>query len=265
MDSGTGQVRRGQVTKAVMVAVILQLLGNATGLVIGYVTGGSFNPIVIALTVTGASVVMGLAVVLLPRSAGTAEDRLPAPPPPSGPSGPYRPPRPQARRMSGVSIVTAIVVMLVLCGAGGLAATWGIQKGFNAVWGAVNPVGAEGTQRLVAPVTGRSGPLRITVQGVEVTSRITKVKILLRHDGQAPVTLPVYGNAQFILAGGQTLAARGQDMIDVPVRVDVERELAFNGVPDPAARTATLSFSHVISQRFEVDSITVPNIRLTVP
>jgi hypothetical protein len=258
-------VRRGQVRQAVAVAVVLQLLGNVAGLVIGYVTGGSFSPIVVALTVTGVSVVTGLATVLLPRHAVEPEQRLP-PAPPHGYAYPPRgQPRPPARGMSRVSIASAVAVVLLLCGVGGAAATWGIQKGFIAVRTLIDPDSEQGVPRLVAPVTARSGPLSITVQAVEVTSRVTKVKLLLRHTGESAVTLPVFGNAQFILAGGQTLTARGQGMINVPAGVDTVREIIFDGTPSPDARTATLTFNHVGDPSFQVDSITVPNIKLTAP
>ncbi|GAA4698935.1 hypothetical protein Prum_089520 [Phytohabitans rumicis] len=248
-------MRRGQVTRAVVVAIVLQLLGNGAGLLIAYVTGGEYSPVVVALTITGVSVVIGLATALLPSS----------PPPPPPPYSPYPHPRRPAGGVSRMSVAAAVAVILLLCGVGGAAAAWGIQEGFQAVRGLVDPAAEEGTPRLAKPVTGKSGPLSITVEAVEVTSRVTKVSLRLENGGAKSMTVPVYGNAQFVLAGGQTLRADGQDMIDVPPDVPVEREIVFDGTPAPAARTATLTFSHVLDQTFAVDSITVRNIRLTAP
>jgi hypothetical protein len=272
-------VRKGNVTRAVVVAIVLEMIGNGTGIAISTATSASVSPIMVALTVAGASVVTGLAVALLPR---TVEDERAQPPsgsssqpppgqpswgqPPSGtgPAGPYAPGRPgPSRRRGGVSAVTAVVVILLLCGVGGVAATYGVQQGFRYVHELIDPAAGEGVDRLEKPVSRTQGPLALTVTRVEVTAKVTKVELVGKNTGDRAISLPVTGNGQFILAGGRALPGRApQDFFEVPSGQTVRKVIVFDGVPGPAATQATLSFAHVFGT-FDISSFSLPGIRLS--
>jgi hypothetical protein len=96
---------------------------------------------------------------------------------------------------------------------------------------------------------------------VEVTPRVTKVDLLFRNAGGDSIDVPIWGNAQLVLADGSALRGRvGQDHISVPPGdVPVERTAVFDGTPGPAATGATLTFSTVFGT-FDLRSITVRGI-----
>ncbi|HET8659679.1 MAG TPA: hypothetical protein VFM55_11850, partial [Micromonosporaceae bacterium] len=249
------RVRRKQALRAVAVAVVLQLVGNLGGIVIGFVTAGSVSPVAVALTVVGVSVVSGLAVALLPRaaSAGQPAHEPPSAPsrpsgPPSGPSRyPGQPRRTPAHRSVRTVSVTAVVLILFLCGGLGTAVTYGVQRAVGEIRERIDPGSEPGEQRLVRPATASAGNLTLTVSGVEVTSRVTKVKVTAANRGDESITLPLFGNCTFSV-GGQTLQAAAQHSdwaTTIGADAQVTGVIVFTGTPPATAATASLTFARV--------------------
>lgn len=229
-----------------VVAVVLQLVGNLGGIAIGFVTAGSVSPVLVALTVVVVSVVSGLAVALLPRGQG---GEPPSSRPPSRPSAPGYPPyEPPVRRpVRTVSVTAVILVILLLCGGVGAAATYGVQWAMGEVRERIDPASEPGEQRLLRPATASAGNLTLTVTGVEVTSRVTKVKVTAANRGDESIGLPLFGNCTFSV-GGRTLQAAAQHSdwaTTVGADAQVTGTIVFTGTPPATAATASLTFADI--------------------
>jgi len=259
------RVRRKQAFRAVVVAVVLQLVGNLGGIAIGFVTAGSVSPVLVVLTVVVVSVVSGLAVALLPRGQGGGQAPSRPPATPSAPHGyPGQPPyqSPMHRPVRTVSVTAVILVILLLCGGVGAAATYGVQWAVGEVRERVDPGSEPGEQRLLRPVTASAGNLTLTVTGVEVTSRVTKVKVTAANRGDESIALPLFGNCTFPV-GGRTLQAAAQHSdwaTTVGADAQVTGVIVFTGTPPVTAATASLTFAKVFV--LGGGSITVRRIEL---
>jgi hypothetical protein len=276
MAASGARLSRGQLVKAMVLAgaagLLTLLLESAATLIKGW--SFSYAWALAALLAVGGGIVsmfISLATdrALTPETTGgeapqgTVYGRAQVPGP-GHPLPPYGrtggPPVPPRRR---VPVFAGVLVLLVLCGAGGAGIAAGVQRGVAFVRTRIDPVSEEGEERLVKAVTKQAGPLTITVSGVEVTSRITKVRVTAANSGDETILLP-RGFTQFAVRGRATLSNRPLDS-DFPDEVAAGGEigglLVFDGVPPPGPVTASLTFPHVGGFNAP-KSVTVSDLRL---
>ena len=192
-----------------VVAVVLQLVGNLGGIAIGFVTAGSVSPALVVLTVVGVSVVSGLAVALLPRGQGGEQAPSRPPATPSAPPGhPGRPPYPApvSRPARTVSVTAVLLVILLLCGGVGAAGTYGVQWAVGEVRERVDPGSEPGEQR------GRT--LQAAAQHSDWATTVgadAQVTGVIVFTGTPPATAttasPTFANI-FVLGGGSITVRR---------------------------------------------------------
>jgi hypothetical protein len=262
MSASSARLSRGQLVKAMVLAgvagLIALLLESAATLIKGW-------KLPYGWALTALLAVIGGVVSLLISLA--TERALTAPPTDEGPTAPgtgYRPTTPSVRHRRTVPTVAGLLVLVLLCGAGGAAIAAGVQRVVTIIRIRIDPVSEQGVDRLVKPVTRESGPLTVTVHRVEVTPRITKVQVTARNEGNGTILLP--GSfSQFAAPGSATLANRPLDS-DLPNEVaaggEISGLLVFDGVPPPGRVTATLTFPHVGGPGAPT-SITVSGLRLS--
>ena len=113
-----------------------------------------------------------------------------------------------------VSWLTAILLVLLLCGGGGFAATLGVQWAIGTVTGLVDPAGVSdpagasgqaGDPRLVREVSSSAGVLTVTVTGVRTTGQFTLIDLLAANSGSETLIMPVFGRTQLAVPGAATL------------------------------------------------------------
>jgi len=148
-------------------AVVAETLGNAGGIAITVLTKDKLDPLPLVLAVTGVSTVVGLLVAVLPKDAQ---------PPVEQPSPVVYPgrPAPAVRRPRYVSVASLGVVMLLLCGGGGVAAAYGIQKGFRAFCNAA-ALSACATDNVEISASA-TGPAPWTVEGHGIRFEVASTK-----------------------------------------------------------------------------------------
>lgn len=245
-----------------MVSYLVTTLGTV---LTNYLTAADITPLQGTLISTGVGLVVVLIGVLIDQAKQGRGKQIGAqqlPPPPPQPGQPYR----QPRQRGTMSWVAAILVILLLCGGGGLAVAFGAQWVGSKVLSFVE-CQAEweckeketGTQRLASPVTKRSGGLTVTVSKVEVTKRATLVTATARYSGKAAVTMP---QSQLTVPGAKTLQ---QDPLSgdwkegtVPAGGEFTGLMVFDGVIDPKVSKVTLAFTQIFSLDFDApDNIAV--------
>ncbi len=265
------RIKGTRLVGAVLAAMVVFVVSNAAATVIGMAADQWRNPVwwVAAAVVTFVTALVG---VLLPggRLADDAPDtRLPAPtsaggPPPYGgatpPYGGAIPPYGAAvgrRPRRTVSVVAALAVVIGLCGAGTAGGVFGAR--YLLGWA----TGSEtGEQRLVEQVSDTAGPLRLTVNEVEVTRHYTKVDLSVANSGARSLRL-VKGFCTLTFGDGSTATANtflGSWPEEVPPGTTVRGKLLFSANPGPAATSATLSFATVFGGIDAPQSITLMNI-----
>ena len=155
---------------------------------------------------------------------------------------PSQPVARRARRRLTPALI-AIVVLLAVCGGGGFA----IASGVRYVVGLATGHEA-GTDRLVRPVAARAGDLTLTVRHVVYTSHYTRVDVLAQNDGDAAVTLPIFGNCVFVGADGTVLQGdpqRSDWSETIAPGVSQAGTIVFGGTLPDDVRAAALNFSQV--------------------
>jgi hypothetical protein len=215
-----------------------------------------------------ASMLLSLARDRAVRRPSTRAPHGPYPPGPAPPPAPpthvppYRPPRAPARR-GRLPIVAVVVIILLLCGAGGVAVTPGVQRAVSWVQGMVCPQCEPGEDWLVGPVDGSAGALTVTVSEVEVNSRVIKVSLTAANDGGESLSLNA-GFSHFTVAG-QTFRYEGAGdfTIDAPPGGVAHGVFVYDGVPPRSATEASLSFTTIFG--FGPESLTVTPIALRAP
>lgn len=143
-------------------------------------------------------------------------------------------------------MAAGLLVLLVFCGGGGLAAMYGVGYGYGWVTGNEN-----GEDWLVNRASAVSGPLRMTVSEVLVTRHFTKVTVTLEHSADRSIGLPLYRNCRLISAAdGRTMQPdnrRSEWSTDVAPGVPQRGVITFNGTPPEGQ--ATLSFARIFGTR----------------
>jgi hypothetical protein len=220
------RVRRRQVSRAVGTGAAFWLIGNGSGLVLVEVVGlRPYRPVETAAVVAAVSTLVAVGVVL--RWHARTEGR-------------------------GLPVPLAVFVVLLLCGAGGAAGTYGVQRGVREARLYLDPASVRGTQRLPEPRSMTEGPLTLTVTGVEVNSRFTIVRMEATNSSDEMLRLPVADFAHLALPDGTTFAgdprtSRWPEAL--PARGFIRGYVVFVGVIAPGAALATVGFTQVFSTR----------------
>jgi len=177
-----------------------------------------------------------------PADTGTTADRATSP----------------ARR--GTPALAALLVVLLLVGVGGYAATAGVRYAVGYASGV-----EAGPDRLVKPVTKNATGLTLTVQKVLYTKHFTRVELSVRNTtSSTSITMPLFENCVFSGSDGTTLRAdsfKSQWTKTVPPGALQRGTITFPGhLPDRITR-ASLSFGHTFGS-FNVDAISIRGIAL---
>ena len=139
-----------------------------------------------------------------------------------------RPPAPPPARRPG-RLLAALLALAVVGGA--------IAYGGSYLIGWFTGV-ESGVQRLAEPVSGNAGALSVHIDGVEVSSHYTRVRLTATNTADYPVTIPLFGNCQLLEPGRVALPAKSgfvTSSIDVPpgnVPVTTEAVLHRNAAGD---------------------------------
>jgi hypothetical protein len=178
------------------------------------------------------------------------------------------PTRPAARRASGVPAGVAILIVLLVIGVGGYAATVGIRYGVGWITGNEDQVGRERLASSPAP-SGASGRVRATVTSIVNTAHFTRVALTVSNQEDKPATITLFENCS-LTGGGVTLqpdSFRSKWVQTVPPRSDQSGHLTFPGHLPDSATTAQFSINMVfVFGRFgEDDSLVIRSIRIRAP
>jgi hypothetical protein len=194
------------------------------------------------------------------KSAQPAQPRTPQQAPRARSPRTYdypRPPAPRPARRPG-RLLAALLALAVVGGA--------VAYGGSYLIGWFTGV-ESGEQRLAEPVSGNAGALGVHIDGVEVSSHYTRVRLTATNTADYPVMIPLYGNCQLLEPGRVALpAASGfvTSSIDVPPgNVPVTTEAVFTGTPRETATSLSLACSTLFWQGFDQPrSLTVAGIAL---
>jgi hypothetical protein len=221
-----------------------------------YLTSLDVSPLVGSLLATGVGLVLVVIGVLMDH----AQDGEELPPRPSYPTpypypSPYQPPsRPPVPRRS---IATVLVVILLLCGAGGFAVAYGAQwAGQRAIAffeeqsksPSERKLEDPGVERLGGTTSNTAGVVTLTVTSVRVNDQVTVLTVTATNQGSDPLTLPLFGNAQLTVPGSATLQpdpSVGTWANTVPAGGDMTGTIVFDGVLGPQETQVTLSFTTI--------------------
>lgn len=173
---------------------------------------------------------------------------------------PARPGYPaQVRRTGGrTSLAAALVIILLVCGAGGLGVTYAAQwiasraaAQFDEITG--KSKADPGVERLAAPASRTGGVLTITVNSVQVNERATVIDLTARNAGGDSLTL-TRGYCQLTVPGKPTLetdkfnGSWGQG--EVPGGGERNGTIIFDGRLGPETKKVTLAFTTIFGMGF---------------
>lgn len=242
-----------------VVSYFLTVLGTQ---LTNYLTSLDVSPLQGALISTG----VGLGVVMIgvvidhtrdgePAVAYPAQPTQPGYPGyPGHPTQPGRPVKPSGR----TSLAAALVIILLLCGAGGLGVTYAAQwvaskvaESFDEITGEskANP----GVERLASPASAKSGVLTITVNSVQVNDKATVIDLTAGNAGGESLTL-TRGFCQLMVPDKATLETDkfvgtwGSG--DVAARGQRRGTIIFDGRLDQDTKKVTLAFTTIFSSGF---------------
>jgi hypothetical protein len=253
-EVGVHRVAVGKTLLIAGVCALIPLIGNVAASFLTVWTGGGTWLVV---PIVGVGVAMLTALI---QAYGSA----PATAPESGPhTGPQPPPdayRPYGRvEKRGTPLALAIVIGLVVLGAGGWGLTVGVRYAVGYITG-----NETGPDRLVRPASGSEAGLTLTVENVWHTRHFTRIRMAARNSGGTSVSLPLFGNCLFRGQDGTTLQAdpfRSRWSDSIPPGALQRGTITFKGhIPD-SVRQASLSFAHIFGTFFG-GAITVNDIRL---
>lgn len=241
-----------------LVSYAVTTLGAALA---SYLTSFDVTPIQGSLISTG----VGLGVVMIGAFIDHARNSGYVDPAPAR----YQDPR-TSKPAGRTSFAAALVLMLVLCGGGGLAITYGAH------WVAQKFVGAmddmkppweqrteePGVRRLAKPVSKQSGILTVTINAVEVNSEVTMINITATNSGNESISMP---RAQLSVPGSNTLQPdhavseflRGS----APAGGELTGTIVFDGVVGGHVTKVTLAFTSIHSFDFDAPR----NISIDIP
>jgi hypothetical protein len=249
--------------------IVGAIVAIALDAAISYLRKDWANPIGIVL-VAGVAALSGVLPLLRRDRSATSAAAAPspgpqywatqpyAPPPGAAAPHPYGPPvsapRPTGK---GVPVVVGILVMLLLCGGGVGAVTFGAR--YIGGWVTGDEAGVD---VLVEERSATAGGLTLTVHRVTLTSHYTRVELSATNDGEMTVTLPIFGNCQLIPSGdrrtldGDPFRSDWSDA--VPPGQTVRGIVTFPRISD-GVDSISISFATIYGQ-FGDNSITVADI-----
>lgn len=265
-----------------VVSYVITILGTQ---LTNYLTALDVSPFQGALISTG----VGLGVVLIgvvidharddepetaAASAGQARAGHPVQggyPGPVQPGYPVRHGQP-AKKNGRTSLAGALVIILLLCGGGGLAITYGAQWAASQVVSVIADLTGEskanpGQERLAAPVSKTSGVLTITVNSVQVNERATVVNLTATNAGNSTLTL-ASSYFQLTVPRKATLKADpfvgSWDRGEVPPNGGVYNgTIIFDGVLAADTGQVTLAITEIFAMDFGAPRNISVNIPLT--
>lgn len=170
-------------------------------------------------------------------------------PPQQQPPPPVQPvQKPKSQRKVPWNV--AIVLILVLCGAGGFAVTWGVQWANGQAICQFDPKHYPGTERLAGPAQAVSEQLGIEVTRVVVSKCGTILTVHAVNAGDTPLQLPVYGNTSLtvpgrVSPGGDPFTSDWNQV--VPANGEMTGILVFKTIPADATRVV-LNFATVFGR-----------------
>lgn len=265
-------VRRKSLGWSMVFAALAFLVSNLGTALVNWLTTIFVTPVQTAVISTTVGLLVVFAGVLIDyfRSSG-GEELVPQQPayPPQRPGYPpayqpppgYRPPStPQRKPVRRTSWAMALVLMLVICGGGGFAATVGVQWAFSKALCFFDPVKHGGEDRLREPVSETAGPLTLEVTSVETSGCGVAVRLHAINEGPDSLTLPVYGNSHLTIPGE---TSRGGDAMTskwdetVPPSGELTGYVVFRGDLPADTTEVKLSFSTIFGTLGEPRSISV--------
>ncbi|MQA24157.1 MAG: hypothetical protein GEU94_01510 [Micromonosporaceae bacterium] len=257
----------GLFAQAMLIAMVVEVVGMALTMAANFVTDSAAQTWQFVLVPSLALVIVGAkaGITAMIKSTGERQQQPEIPGQQPGPGwrqprpGWQQPERPQPRpRRVGIPLAAGLLVLLVFCGGGGLAAMYGVGYGYGWVTG-----NEDGENWLVARASGETGPLTLTVREVTVTRHFTKVAVTAKHSNDMSISLSLYQNCRLVAANGRTLEPdnlRSDWSEDVAPGVAQAGVITFPGrLPEGAA---TLSFARVWP--LQRGAIAVP-IRIRAP
>ncbi|HEX6873788.1 MAG TPA: hypothetical protein VF163_22025 [Micromonosporaceae bacterium] len=167
------------------------------------------------------------------------------------PTGPGYPPGGSAKAgRRTVSAVAAVVLVLALCGIGGVAASWAAGQITKlavpeAPWEADQRASlAPGADRLAEPVSQTTGTLTVDVTKVEVNDLTTRVTVHARSDSDEIVRLL---RAQLVVPGANTLAMDvfASNDLELSAHGETTGTLVFVGAVAADVPSVTLAFTSI--------------------
>jgi hypothetical protein len=270
-------VGRKQLFYAALAAGGIQLIGFVTNYLVTIATGEKGSPTL--LVVAGVVSVIGGTLTLVLQNAMAAK---PAPAPASvtpaqpagtghyGHYGPYGTP-PIQRRNGGkgrLSLIVALILMIVLCGVGGTAATsfaTAVIDKLNAFPG--DPFATKSPDKndplkqvLAREASARSGNLTLKVTKAEANSKEIRFQVTAINDDSSSVSLPLFKNCLLTVAGGATLEAdpnQSQWAITVPAHGQITGVIIFHGNV-LTATSATMSFANIFRMGGGTIAVQIP-------
>jgi hypothetical protein len=245
---------RSVTARRLIVAMAFGILGALVAIAldaaIAYLRRDWTNPVGIVL-VTGVAAVSGV----LPLLGGSRSSRSAAAPAP-----PATQPRRTRRSAKRVPLLVGVLVMLVLCGGGVAAASFGTR--YVGGW----LTGDEtGTDHLAQERTARAGDLTLTVGRVMLTRHFTKVELSATNAGETPISLPISGNCHLIPDGdrqrleGDPLRSHWSEQ--VPPGQTVRGTVTFPSLPEGVS-TVSISFGTIFGELRDA-SIAITDISLS--
>ncbi|GLY95919.1 hypothetical protein [Actinoplanes sp. NBRC 103695] len=166
----------------------------------------------------------------------------------------YGSPRPIPPRRNGARAVVAVVIVTVL-----VVSVFLVRFVFGYVTGRES-----GLDRLIEPVSSRTGALTLVVERVETTPHFTRVEMSAGNSGSDALTLPLYSNCQ-LTAGRTTKSAdafASEWPDNVPPDSTVSGVVVFRTVLPGEATKATVSFATIFGSLSTRGSVVVRNIPL---
>jgi hypothetical protein len=236
-----GRVRLGPI---VLIALITQLLGLALNSAIVFVTHRTHGAAQWTLT-NVVTLVFAVIVAIVEAAKPEPQPERGRYSRPDGTdpgySGGY--PYPSTRRR-GTHVLPALLVVLLVVGAGGFAVTQVARYAVGYFSG-----NEPGTDWLVRPTSATNGDLKLTVVHVYYTKHFTRIEADVQNSGSTTVSLPVYGYCIFTGKGGKTLEAdphRSHWSNTIPAGVDDHSgTVVFKGKLPETVTSATFSFTQV--------------------
>jgi hypothetical protein len=259
-----GTVRASRLRWSLFWAVVSYFVTTLGSILTSYLTSVVVSPLVRALVSTGVGLAVVLTGVLIdwaktdsgPQGSPAAQQPAPTPgyptpypgypPNPGYPPGSGYPPATTRRPARRYSLATVLVLVLVLCGGGGLGVTYVVNWVSDKVVAFVSPAKG-GVERLAHPASVTNDLLlTVEVTSVTVNSGFTVVHLRAKNSSKDAAFLPVFGYTQLAIPAHTTLTGdpmRSDWAETVPGNGEITGYIVFNGsVPDGPVKV-TLSFT----------------------